>query len=408
MEDVPRLIEHALPLKQLSLNSVHETNVRLRRLRAMTTCPNNVGILGGTGRFHPPSDPLRDIFTADVRSLWRVHAASNEELGFRLRVLDACGPCPSDEMKADEMRFYRAWKAAWDTYIFTAFACGMFEGEKGKDLHGRLRGTDPDGFRSAMAECLTCWFLAGRMRFPLDVFASGRDGKNLDMRLVLPEGDIGIEVKAPFREAPRPKPGENVAVWSGDDADKVTQCLKAANKQFSDDKPNILAIIPRLRIPIFSHRHDLVKAAYGQTKITFKVDTRTGQGGPPELRFFPDGKFLSTRLPNDRPLKKDRLPAYRRISAILCIEERIAERYPFPDPYVLSDEEHQHEIWPIWDKARQMHFHRDNQKWIDHDVLVLHNPHAYRPLPQDMWREFPQFVPMGHEMKWTDGYPIDV
>ena len=343
----------------------------------MATSPVDQNIVGGQGRYTPPSDTLRDVFATDVLRRWRAQAASSEDLRFRLRVLDASGPCPTDTLAAREMWFCRAWKAAWETYLYTAFACGMFEGDKGKDLRGRLRSADPDGFRSAMAECLACWFLAGRMGMPLDPMAPGRDAHNLEMSLLLDDGPVGVEVKAPFREAPAPPPGKNTVSWFGDDADKIDQCMATANKQFANDRPNLLVVIPRLRTPVFSHRHNLVKAAYGQSKITFPVDTQTGQGGPVEVKFFPDGKFLETRRPGGGPLKPDGLPGYRRISAIICIEERMREQHPLP-------------------------------KWIDHDVLVLHNPYAYHPLPSESWNEFPQLVPVGHEMKWTDGYPMDV
>jgi hypothetical protein len=356
----------------------------------------------------PPEDPLREVFTADVLGQWRFAAASSEDLCFRLRILEACGPYPSDALAADELRFYRAWKAAWETYLYAAFVCGMFQGERGNDLRSRLRGADQDGFRSAMAECEVCWFLAGRMRLPVCATAPGRGKHNLDMELRLPGRVIGVEVKAPFRERPQPPPGKHVVVWSGDDADKIAQCLEAANRQFTDETANILAILPRLRRAMCSHRRDLVKAAYGESKITFAVNTQTGEGGPVETKFFPEGKFLNPNRPGGGLLKRDGLPAYRRISIVLCIEEKLAEKHPCPSPLALLDQDHRYEVWPIWKRERDLCLGPDNEKWVDHDVLVLHNPYAYHPLPQDMWSKFPQFVPVGDEMKWTDGQKVVV
>jgi len=134
----------------------------------------------------------------------------------------------------------------------------------------------------------------------------------------------------------------------------------------------------------------------------------TGETGPTEVKFFPEGKFLNTMQPGGKPLKPDGLPAYRRISVVICIEERIVEKYPFPDPFILLNEETRGEIWPLWERARNEHFRSDNEAWIVHDVLVLHNPHANYSIPQKIWESFPQLVPVGDSMEWTDGEEIIV
>ena len=84
------------------------------------------------------------------------------------------------------------------------------------------------------------------------------------------------------------------------------------------------------------------------------------------------------------------------------------ERYPMPNPFVLLDEKRRGEIWPVWEKVRRLHLSAGNSMWIEHDVVVLHNPHAYHALSQETWRDFPQLVPVDGEMKWTDGYKVDV
>jgi hypothetical protein len=332
---------------------------------------------------------------------------------FRLRVLEACGPYPSDPVRAADLRYFRARKAAWHAYLFTAYACGMFEGNKGKDLLGRLRSMEDDDFRAAMAECMACWFLAGRMKLPVDACAPGRDGKNLEMRVLVDGKWTGVEVKAPFREKPKPPPGRSAVAWFGDDADKIEQSMEAANKQFADDRPNLLVIVPILRKPLFSSRHDVVKAAYGQSRITWAVDTRADEAvhtradeaaGPIEVKFFPEGKFLNPNLPNGKAIKPDGFPAYQRIGALLCLEEKLMEKYPFPDPFELLDEERRGAVWPGWERARQLYWSRRNEEWVEHDALVLHNPHAYHPLSPEPWSLFPQLVPVEGEMRWTDGY----
>ena len=184
--------------------------------------------------------------------------------------------------------------------------------------------------------------------------------------------------------------------------------MNAANKQFAKDRPNILALVPCLRLPCFSHRNGLVKAAFGQSKITWPVNTQTGEAGPTDVKFFPDGRFLNTERPGGKPLKPDGFPGYRRISVVICIEETIAERYPFPDPFALLDENNRGALWPYWEQARDLHSSFENRAWIEHNVLVLHNPYAYHALPHDLFGECPQLVPVGDVMKWTDGVEVIV
>src|SRR6185437_6262407 len=123
---------------------------------------NLATISPGISSFAPPAEPLTDIFTPEVLGNWR--AKRTEEIERRLEILEAHGPYPDDCYSAADLRFLIARKAAWHTYLYSAFACGMFEGVRGAELRSRLIGRDAANFRSAMAECLTCWFLAGKMR----------------------------------------------------------------------------------------------------------------------------------------------------------------------------------------------------------------------------------------------------
>jgi len=54
-------------------------------------------------------------------------------LDFRLRVLAAGGLNPSADCQA-----LRAYKSAWEVYLSAAFACGLLDGEHGRDLRERL------------------------------------------------------------------------------------------------------------------------------------------------------------------------------------------------------------------------------------------------------------------------------
>jgi hypothetical protein len=246
-------------------------------------------IISGVGRFAPPQDPLKAVFTQEVRDGWQHFR--KDEVQRRLSVLNACDSCPNDPTRDWDLRHFRARRAAWETYIFTAFACGMLEGERGKDIRGRLTSKDSGDFRSAMSECEVCWFLAGRMRFPLDPVAPGRNGNILDMKFLLNDQEVGVEVKAPYSE----QPSQQFVV--GDESHKIMEAMKSANNQFSDEQPNLLCLVPSLCRPMFSHRHDLLRAAYGQSKLFFSVNLETDEDIPPWTEFCPDGKFLNTKLP---------------------------------------------------------------------------------------------------------------
>lgn len=351
-------------------------------------------------RLAPPANVLREVFTEDVRNEWRKRP--DQELIDRLEVLCACGPYPSDAAARHRLRRLRARKAAWETYLFTAYACGMFEGDRGSDLRGRLGSKHSDNFRSAMAECEVCWFLAGRMRLPIQPRATGRNARNLEMRVVCEDDEFGVEVKAPHRDPPLK------GIWCGDDSDKIAQAMAAANKQFDKQTPNLLFIVPTLRNRMFSQRHDLLKAAFGHSVITWQVSSSTAEYRPAHDEFQRDGKFLNTERPGGKLLKPDGFPAYRRISVMVCIEEHLAEKYPLPSPFFVLDDHLRNSFWPDYKRVCHQHFGEDNDIWIDHDVLVIHNPYAYHPVPPEMWREFPQLVPAGDVMEWTDGRQVVV
>lgn len=347
----------------------------------------------------PPENVFADVFPSDVRQLWC--QIGTKELKRRLDVLGACGPYPTDVRDALSLRYLRAEKASWEAYLFTAYSCGMFKGDKGKDLYARLRGKDEDCFRSAMSECLACWFWAARMRMPVNPNAPGRNGKNLEMGVMVNESEVGVEVKAPQRD--RVLNG----VSFGDDSDIIAELMNNASKKFEESRSNLLLLVPRLRCQLFTQRRDLLKAAFGESKITWPVNMETGEGGPTEMVFFPEGKFLKTQRPGGRNLKHDGLPGNRRISAILVIEEVWTERYPFPNPFDLLDETRSQD-WPAWERQRELHWSDQNCVWVDHKVLVVHNPHAYHPVSHDAFARFPQLVPVGDIMKWTDGAEVDV
>jgi len=331
----------------------------------------------------PPDRPLNDVYTPQVLCRLRKVSNPSSALLYRLAVIEACGPPPSDSDRARKLMYLRAQKAAWGTYLYTAFACGMFEGHRGAELRGRLTSASDDDFRSAMAECMACWFLAGKLKLPVCASMAGRSGHKLDLGVELSEGMTGVEVKAPYRELPE-------GAWHGDDSDALQQCMDTANRQFTDDCPNILFLVPYLRNrSLLEWRLPLVKAFYGQEKLTFTVDIRTGSAvGPVQNRFFPDGKFLSREKPGGGLLKPDGAPAFTRISVVVCVEERYVE--------VPSGR-------TVWHEGFSRYLSLVESIYIEHDCLVMHNPHAQHRISPNPWRACVQFVEIDGAIRWNDG-----
>jgi len=227
-----------------------------------------------------------------------------------------------------------------------------------------------------MAECATCWLLSGRFRLPVHAYAPGRKKKKLDMSTVMDGQDVGIEVKAPYREPPR-------RFWMGDDAHLLRQCLDSANKQFSSEVANVLVIVPQVRTRVFSDRDQLVTALYGQERITFFVNTETGAASEETIEFSPEGRLLRRRLPSGRPVKPSGEPGYTRVSAVIVVEESPSE---------------------VW--LRKAHSARMTGVWMHHDMLVAHNPHAQYPIGPDFFRGYVQFMDLGEGYGWNDGEPL--
>jgi len=213
---------------------------------------------------------------------------------------------------------------------------------------------------------------------------------------------VGVEVKAPYRETPSDgKP------WSGHDSDLLEQCLVSANKQFCDDVPNILVIVPQLRTSVHDLRVQLVTALYGQEMITCPIDTRTGgPAGPVTTEFFPDGRLLRQWQPSGSLIKPNGTPGFTRVSAVVVIEEFPRERHPNPIETLwkeISAGIKSAALVEAWKRQLALHFGPDNYCWIDHKVLVAHNPNARHPLLPAVFREHVQFVDTGKWYGWSDG-----
>ncbi len=339
-----------------------------------------------------PEHPLKGIFTLEIIAGWKRSRQPPQELVDRWTILEADGSYDPASEIASHARGVRARKAAWDVYLGAAYACRLFEGPKGNDLRGRLTSKKAEDFRSAMSECMATWYLAGKYRLPINPAAPGRGAKNLEMVAFWNQQNFGVEVKAPYR--PSPQDG----IGHGDESDKLEDAVNTANKQFDDKGPNLLVLAPELPLPMYVHRASLLHALFGRSKIMIPISKITGgPAGPTTVRFFPEGKLLKKQKP-------DGSPGYRRISAILCIEETTIERYPSEHLY----EESWTIIPPSWTEGRELHNSHVNQMVIEHNATVIHNPHAYHPLDQNLFRNLPQCIPDGNTMRWTDGHDTTV
>jgi len=275
-------------------------------------------------------------------------------LKFRLRVLDTQGLATNHDL--------RKVKAAWEAYLDTAFGIGLFDDPHGLDLRSRLTSSQDDDFRSAMAEYMAAWYLAGKLRLTLQPRPPGRRNRVLEFRVTNTEIAINVEVKAPHREITND-------FWWGNDSDLFQQALETANKQFPDDVANLLVLAPQIRIPVYSQRTQLIRAFLGELVISIPIDTRSGGPAGPERNVFkPSGHFVKKH--GATLSKVDGIPRFTRVSAVLSIEET-AGAYS-----------------------------------IEHQTFLLHNPYAKMPISEKPWEVMPQLVLRDGKILWTDGAPV--
>ena len=224
-------------------------------------------------------------------------------------------------------------------------------------MRERLTGIDDDNFRSALSECMAAWYLAGHLKLRIEPRPEGRSDHPLEFALKLPEGDIKVEVKAPFRPIP-------TGAWWGADADLLERALEEANKQFGEGDRNLLVIVPCLRHPIFDigYRTPIESAFIGQIVIRIPIDTRTGGPAGPERLVLKEKDRFTKSWPSGSVSK----PRFTRVGAAL-----------FLNKYVDGNE-------------------------IKHRALIVHNPNALVSLPRDPWVRIPEFHNDGNCWRWSD------
>lgn len=305
---------------------------------------------------------IEEIFTTQVIEELRKQQSASDELKRRLEVLTAGEGEKADLPTRCWQRILVARRSAWASYITSMSEVGLLDA----DLRARLTGTDDDGFRSALAECLTFHFLTRTLQLNIRGRGEGRTGKVPDFSVRHADGNINVEVKSPYVAVPKAR------VWFGDRSAEVLQpTLDEANKQFAGDRRNVLALVPFVDFPMLNGRRPYVKAFLGETKVVITIDKTTGRSvREPEWRFITEGKFLKL-WPE---------PRFTRTGAVLALREQLIEENQFDENCAA----------------------RVEVRWF-----VIHNPHCPQPIPSDIWGDCAQLVREGDNIRWTDGGPVD-
>jgi hypothetical protein len=250
--------------------------------------------------------------------------------------------------------------------VEAAVACGLFDEPHRSELVSRLSGVHDENFRSAMAECEAAWYLGSKLGLAVSARPPGGGNSELELLVTLPDGDVHVEVKAPFRDAIA-----DGIVRHVDDSDILDRCLADASRQFKKSTRNLIMLVGRITLGTRARRF-FIDAFYATRKWLITKHLVTHTTGPLRTEFEPTGRFLKVWPGNKGP-------RHTRVSGVLYVEERIRD-YRRPDGTLGLRAEH--------------------------DVLMFHNPNALHPLPEGPWGDCPQLVTRGEAMEWTDGADV--
>jgi hypothetical protein len=302
---------------------------------------------------------------------------------WRVDVLTAHGPAPSDPHEARKLKQRRARRAAFETYVEAAETCGLLDA----NMVGRLRSVEEDSFRGAHSECLACWVFAGMLGYGVAPTHAGRPGKQPEFEVTAPAGAFVVEVKAPAVERPVGN------TWTGDDAHVLEAALKDAASQFGKGTANVLVIAPSLRTSVWNNRYQLIKALIGERVMRVHVPLDDESEGYSEPSFAPRGRLVR---PGKTGPDGTKLPAHTRVSAVMVIEVVEVER---ADVLPLPAESIERRLAELYRRR----YDEENVFWPEHRVLVVHNPNADMPISADTFERFPQLVKVNEtDMAWTD------
>ena len=251
-----------------------------------------------------------------------------------------------------------AHRHAWASYLRAAKGAGLLDDP---EMLPRLLGDDDDGFRSAMSECCTAWYLAHHRRARVRPNPATKKTKNFDLVVERRGVTAHVEVKAPYV----PLLSSN---WSGDDAKVLRRCVEDSGVQFGKGNPNVVVLVPLLRTPVSLARGQLLKATIGEPAINVFVSLDGSKPPPPEQTFLQRGK-LAKLWPDQGGAHRTDLT---RVSAVMSIEQRRTE-----DRYGSR-------LQPV--------------------VVVVHNPFAANPLPPAFFGRVPQWITKNGTMRWSDPY----
>jgi hypothetical protein len=328
-------------------------------------------------------DPLREIITPEVIERW-IEAPRTPELVDRLEIATARGELPHHPVDRSRVRFLRARRVMWDTYLSTGEQLGLMDNE----LIGRLRSPDADNFRPAIAECMAAWYLSGRLQLTVVPRPAGRGRTVLEMAIKDAAGDIAVEVKSP---AMPERPAAPAAVVQPVRAE-FEEALRKANRQFPKTGRNLLIVVPRRSSMLTTVEYELVRALIGEHIISFSIDSNTGGAvGESSTHFWSTGR-----------LTRGDQPFYTRVGAVLCLEEFPVTRFPSAaDLFFTQGARSAHTL----NAANARYFADDNAARVDHAAVAVHNPNSQEAIAPDMFGSARQLVVVPGGMRWVGTRP---
>jgi hypothetical protein len=286
---------------------------------------------------------FKQVFTPEVISRLSRYSPGSSSLGFRISVLD--GGTNDSERK----------RALWSDWLECARSSGLLYLESRDELVARLTGVNDDNFRSALAECMACFFLVRDLGICIEAHPIGRNRRVLEFAAHCGAGTLlNFEVKSPRSTKSFAAQGGSIAsaVDPSLAVEPLQQALEQANKQFAPNRANVLVLaLPEVGEEFWCLSWEtqiLVQAFYGHELLVTQPCRSSSS------IFQPSGKFLK---------RAQGVPRFTRIGAVICVEDIP----PYPRL----------------------------------QAVVLHNPHAIFPISEAIWKDCRQLIARSGEMRWN-------